>query len=122
MGHLYHSSSSKGSGDIVEGAERVSEAEEVGDYKETVFWGQSRAVTCVNTQQLTQHVQDSNQNFSVDMVGGQKFFPSHGPVKVLCPRIGECQSQEAGMGGLVSRGRGEGMGVFGGETRKGDNI
>jgi hypothetical protein len=30
-----------------------------------------------------------------------------GPVKVLCPGIGECQGQEAGVGGLVSRGRGE---------------
>jgi hypothetical protein len=45
-----------------------------------------------------------------------------GPVKVLCPSIGECQSQKAGVSGLVSRGRGEGMGVFRGETRKGDNI
>jgi hypothetical protein len=27
------------------------------------------------------------------------------PVKVLCPSIGECQGQEAGMGGLLSRGR-----------------
>jgi hypothetical protein len=26
-----------------------------------------------------------------------------GPVKVLCPSIGECQGQEAGMGELVSR-------------------
>jgi hypothetical protein len=33
-----------------------------------------------------------------------------GPVKTLCPSIGECQGQEAGVGGLVSRGRGEGMG------------
>jgi hypothetical protein len=39
-----------------------------------------------------------------------------GPVKVLCPSVGECHRQEAG--GLVSRGRGEGMGVFGGESRK----
>jgi hypothetical protein len=31
-----------------------------------------------------------------------------GPVKVLCPSIGECQGQEAGMGELVSRGRGGG--------------
>jgi hypothetical protein len=31
-----------------------------------------------------------------------------GPVKVLCPSIGECQGQEAGVGGLVSIGRGEG--------------
>jgi hypothetical protein len=29
-----------------------------------------------------------------------------GPVKVLCPSIGEFQVQEAGMGGLVSKGRG----------------
>jgi len=33
----------------------------------------------------------------------------------------KCQGQEAGVGGLVSRGRGEGM-FFGGETRNGDNI
>jgi hypothetical protein len=45
-----------------------------------------------------------------------------GPVKVLCPSIGNCQGWEVGMGGLVSRGRGDGMGVFRGETRKGDNI
>jgi hypothetical protein len=31
-----------------------------------------------------------------------------GPVKVLCPNIGEFQGQEAGMGGLVSRRRGGG--------------
>jgi hypothetical protein len=43
-------------------------------------------------------------------------------VKVLCPSIGECQGQEAGVGGLVSRGREEGIRDFGGETRKGDNI
>ena len=30
--------------------------------------------------------------------------------------------QEWGVGGLVSRGRGNGMGVFGRETEKGDNI
>ena len=35
-----------------------------------------------------------------------------GPVKVLCPSIGECQGQEAGVGGLESRGRGEGIGDF----------
>jgi hypothetical protein len=34
------------------------------------------------------------------------------PVKVLCPSIGECQGQEAGVGGLVSRGRGLGIGGF----------
>jgi hypothetical protein len=27
------------------------------------------------------------------------------PVKILCPSIGECQGQEAGVGGLGSRGR-----------------
>jgi hypothetical protein len=45
-----------------------------------------------------------------------------GPVKALCPSIGECQGQKAGVGGLVNRGMGEGTEVFGGETRKGDNI
>jgi hypothetical protein len=49
-----------------------------------------------------------------------------GPVKVLCPNTGKCQGQEVGVGGLVIRGRVEGIGFFffffGGETRKGDNI
>ena len=35
-----------------------------------------------------------------------------GPVKALCPSIGECQGQEVGVGGLVSRGRGEEIGGF----------
>jgi hypothetical protein len=35
-----------------------------------------------------------------------------GPVKVLCPSIGDCQGQEVGVGGLVGRGRGEGLGGF----------
>jgi hypothetical protein len=43
-------------------------------------------------------------------------------VKALCSSVGEYQGQEAGVGGLVSRGRGKGWGVFGGETKKGDNI
>ena len=43
-----------------------------------------------------------------------------GPVKALCPSVGECQGQEAGVGGLGSRGKGKG--IFGRETRKGDNI
>jgi hypothetical protein len=30
-----------------------------------------------------------------------------GPVKVICPSIGEFQGQEAGAGGLGSRGRGD---------------
>jgi hypothetical protein len=33
-----------------------------------------------------------------------------GPMKVLYPSIEECQGQEEGVGGLVSRGRGEGRG------------
>ena len=31
-------------------------------------------------------------------------------VKILCPRIGECQGEEAGVGGLGSSGGGEGTG------------
>jgi hypothetical protein len=33
-----------------------------------------------------------------------------GPVKALCPSVGECQGQESGVGGLVSRVKGEGLG------------
>ena len=32
--------------------------------------------------------------------------------KILCPSIGECQGQEAGVGGLESRLSGEGIGDF----------
>jgi hypothetical protein len=32
-----------------------------------------------------------------------------GSVKALCPSVGECQGQAAGVVGLVSRGRGEGI-------------
>jgi hypothetical protein len=35
-----------------------------------------------------------------------------GPVKVLCPSIGDCQGQEAGVDGLVSRVRWEGIEEF----------
>ena len=28
-----------------------------------------------------------------------------GPMKALCSSLGECQGEEAGVGGLVSRGR-----------------
>jgi hypothetical protein len=45
-----------------------------------------------------------------------------GSVKVLCPRIAECQGQEAGVDELGSRGRWEEIRIFEGETRKGDNI
>jgi hypothetical protein len=34
------------------------------------------------------------------------------PVKVKCPSIGECQGQEVGVGGLVSRWKREGIGDF----------
>jgi hypothetical protein len=34
------------------------------------------------------------------------------PVKVLCPNIGECLGQEAGVGGLRNRGRGDRIGDF----------
>jgi hypothetical protein len=37
-------------------------------------------------------------------MGGEAF----GPVKVLCPRRGECQDQKVGVVGLVSKGRGKG--------------
>ena len=47
-----------------------------------------------------------------------------GPVKAQCPSVGECQDRKRGMGGLVSRRRGDGMGggVQGGRMRKGDKI
>jgi hypothetical protein len=45
-----------------------------------------------------------------------------GPMKALCPSVGECQGQEVGVDGLVSKGRREGMGVFRRETRKVGNI
>ena len=46
-----------------------------------------------------------------------------GPTKALCPSVGECQGQEAGIGELVSWvGLGGGDREFLGESRKGDNI
>jgi hypothetical protein len=35
-----------------------------------------------------------------------------GPVNALCPCLGECKGQETHVGGLVSRGVGEGKGTF----------
>jgi hypothetical protein len=35
-----------------------------------------------------------------------------GPVKGLCSSVRECQGQEVGVSGLVSRGRGERIGSF----------
>ena len=34
-----------------------------------------------------------------------------GPVKARCPSVGECQDREAVVGGLVGRGRRDGIGV-----------
>jgi hypothetical protein len=45
-----------------------------------------------------------------------------GSEKARCPSVGECQDREMKVGGLVSRRKGDGIGGFGGETRKGDNI
>jgi hypothetical protein len=41
-------------------------------------------------------------------MGGEAF----GSVKALCPSVRECQGQEVGVGGLVSRRRGEQIGSF----------
>jgi hypothetical protein len=38
------------------------------------------------------------------------------------PRVGECQDREAEVGGLLNKGRQEGIEGFWRETRKGDNI
>jgi hypothetical protein len=45
-----------------------------------------------------------------------------GPVKVLCPNIGKCQGQEAGVCRLVSRMMGQGIGVSEGEPGKGITL
>ena len=41
-------------------------------------------------------------------------------MKAQCPSVGESRDKDAGVGGLVSKGKGDGMGVFRGETRKRD--
>jgi hypothetical protein len=45
-----------------------------------------------------------------------------GPVKALYPSIGKCQGQEVGVGGLVSRRRGEGRGVLEGKPGRGTSF
>jgi hypothetical protein len=45
---------------------------------------------------------------SLSSVGGEVLSP----VKAPSPSVGECQGQEAGVGGLVSRGREDGLGSF----------
>jgi hypothetical protein len=47
---------------------------------------------------------------------------SLGPVKDRCLSVGECLDRELGVSGWVSRGIGDGIGVFGGETRKGITL
>ena len=42
-----------------------------------------------------------------------------GPMKALCPSVGECQGQEVGVGGLGSRGRGGDRGFTEGNRGKG---
>jgi hypothetical protein len=44
-----------------------------------------------------------------------------GPVKVLCPIVGECQVQEAGVSGLVNRGGGN-RGFLEGKAGKGTTF
>ena len=46
------------------------------------------------------------------LVGHQWEEKALGPVKALCPSVGECQGQEAGVGELVSSGIGEGLRGF----------
>jgi hypothetical protein len=45
-----------------------------------------------------------------------------GPVKALCPSIGECQDQKWEWVGWGAEGGEKGLGIFGGKTRKRDNI
>jgi hypothetical protein len=47
-------------------------------------------------------------------MGGQAL----GPEQVRCPSVGECQDKEAGVGGLVSRGRGIGDFQRGNQERR----
>lgn len=44
------------------------------------------------------------------------------PEQAQYPRVGECQDREAGVRGLVSMGRGNGIGGFRAETRRKGNI
>ena len=45
-----------------------------------------------------------------------------GPEKALCPSVGECQGQEAGVGGLGSRGGGREWGREISEGKSGKGI
>jgi hypothetical protein len=45
------------------------------------------------------------------------------PVKALCPSVGECQGQEAGVSGLVCRGEGVAdRGLSGGKPGRGTTF
>ena len=44
-----------------------------------------------------------------DGLVGDQWKEVLGPEEARCPSVGECQGQEAGLGGLVSRGKGEGI-------------
>jgi hypothetical protein len=43
----------------------------------------------------------------LSVINGRRGF---GPVKVVCPSVGECQGQKAKVHGLMSRGRRKGLG------------
>lgn len=43
-------------------------------------------------------------------------------MKALYHSVGECQDREAGVGWLVGKGKGYGIGGFKGEMRKGDKV
>jgi hypothetical protein len=53
---------------------------------------------------------DETWERQICMLAALKFFwmggEALGPVKALCPNVGECQGQEVGVGGLVSSGEG----------------
>ena len=57
-----------------------------------------------------------------DIVGASMRGEALGLVKALCPSVWECQYREVGVSGLVSRGREDWIGDFGGEMKKGDKI
>jgi hypothetical protein len=68
------------------------------------------------------HETELNAQFYKNKTTKVSLLEALGPGKVLCPSVGDCQGQEVRVGGLMSRGSVEGMGVFRGDTRKGDNI
>jgi hypothetical protein len=65
-----------------------------------------------NTYLHSEELKGSSSELCASEVPGKllKRPSPRGPVKVLCPSIGECQGQKVGVGGLGSGGRGEGGG------------